>query len=256
MRILVSNDDGVFAPGLSALVTALQAVGEVVVVAPDRERSAISHAITMHKPLRAQPVNIAGCTGWAVSGTPADCVMLGLRELLDEPPDLVVSGINRGANLGEDVWYSGTVGAAMEGAMAGVPAMAVSVVARVEVDFRAAAQFAAQLATGVVNRLEPDLMLNINVPNLAPEAITGVELCRQGRRHYQTAFERRSDPRGGTYYWLGSGCPQDELTPGTDVAAVEAGRIAVTPVSLDLTREGVLDSVHGWLGDELELLPH
>ncbi|NUQ01106.1 MAG: 5'/3'-nucleotidase SurE [Armatimonadetes bacterium] len=247
MRILVTNDDGIHAAGLVALVRALRDVGEVTVVAPERERSAVSHAISLHDPLRAWPVSFEGAPAWAVNGMPADCVLLGSRELMEAPPDVVVSGINRGANLGEDVWYSGTVSAAMEGTILGFPAVAFSVCCGREApDFRAAAIAATQLVPLAAEHLPDDTLLNVNVPNLAPERIEGAELCHQGRRRYQTTFDKRIDPRGGIYYWIGTGDPQDEPLPGTDVGAVAARRIAITPIRLDLTAVDSLEALADW----------
>lgn len=256
VRILVTNDDGIFAPGIIALALALREVGEVTVVAPDRERSAVSHAITMHDPLRAKQVPFAGdLPAWRVTGMPADAVLLGAKELMPEPPDVVVSGINHGANLGEDIWYSGTVSAAMEGAILGFPAVALSCVLRgpwerTEPDYRAAALAAQYLVPLAAEQLPGDVVLNVNVPNVPPEQLAGLALCRQGRRRYQTTFETRRDPRGGTYYWLGSELPLDEPVPGTDVAAVQQTMIAVTPARLDLTDEptrgDLAGCVAGW----------
>jgi 5'-nucleotidase len=250
MRILVSNDDGIEAPGLRALAAALREVGEVVVVAPDRERSAVSHAITMYDPLRAVRADFDGLRAWAVSGMPADCVLLGCRELLDAEPDVIVAGINRGDNLGEDIWYSGTVSAAMEGAILGVPSVALSVATAApggSYDYRAAAAFARLVVPLAAKNLPADVMLNVNVPNSPAEAIAGVVLARQGRRRYQTTFDKRQDPRGGTYYWLGAERPLDERAEGTDVTAVRDGFVAVTPVAVDLTAHGLFEAVAEWL---------
>jgi len=251
VRILVTNDDGIEAPGLRALVAALRELGQVTVVAPDRERSAVSHAITMYDPLRAVPCEVDGVPAWAVSGMPADCVLLGVRELMAEPPDLVASGINRGANLGEDVWYSGTVSAAMEGAILGVPSVAFSVAnmdGASEYDYRAAALWAARIVPLAAERLPAEVILNVNVPNLPPEQVTECAVCRQGRRRYQSTFDKRLDPRGGTYYWLGGEMPLDPHEPGTDVTALREGRVAVVPVSLDLTAEAAVAEFAEWLG--------
>lgn len=250
MRILVTNDDGIDAPGLRVLAAALRPLGEVVVVAPERERSAVSHAITMYDPLRAWRADFDGCIAWAVSGMPADCVLLAVRELLAAPPDVVASGINRGANLGEDVWYSGTVSAAMEGAVVGVPSIAVSTAAMGPTDhwdYRAAAEWAQRLVPLAAERLAPGTILNVNVPNLPPEQIAGARLCRQGRRAYGGAYDKRQDPRGGTYYWLGSDLPRDEPADGTDVTALYARQVAITPVSLDLTDYRALGELAAWI---------
>ncbi|MBI2301195.1 MAG: 5'/3'-nucleotidase SurE [Armatimonadetes bacterium] len=247
MRILVCNDDGIRAPGLRALVVALAEVGEVVVAAPERERSAVSHAITMHKPLRAHRTEVAGATAWAISGTPSDCILLAIRELLDAPPDVVAAGINRGANLGEDAWYSGTVAAAVEAALLGVPGIAFSVTAFQDLDWTAAADYARHLTPRVAAQADRELVLNVNVPNLPPDRIAGWELCTQGRRGYATDFDRRRDPRGGDYYWLGTGSPRDEPVPGTDLAAIAAGRIAVTPLSVDLSAPCDPAAIRAWM---------
>lgn len=253
MRILVSNDDGIHAPGLLALVRALRDVGEVTVVAPERERSAVSHAISLHDPLRAYEVAYeGGLPAWAVNGMPADAVLLGARELMPEPPDVVVAGINRGANLGEDVWYSGTVSAAMEGTILGFPAVAFSVCCYDQPpDYRAAALAASQIVGQAADKLPDDVLLNVNVPNVSPQKIAGLEVCRQGRRRYQTTFDTRRDPRGGVYYWIGTGDPQDAPKPGTDIGAVAANRIAVTPIRLDLTAVDCFAPLQDWLGEEL-----
>lgn len=224
-------------------------MAELTIVAPERERSAVSHAISLHDPLRAWQVGYeGGLTAWAVNGMPADCVLLGAKELMPEPPDLVVAGINRGANLGEDVWYSGTVSAAMEGSILGVPSVALSVCCGgAAPDFRGAALFAARLAPLAAARLSPDTVLNVNVPNLPPEQLRGAEVCRQGRRRYQTMFDKRTDPRGGVYYWIGTGDPQDTPLPGTDLGAVAAHRISICPIRLDLTDTAAADGLQTWL---------
>jgi len=234
---------------LLALARALRDVAELTIVAPERERSAVSHAISLHDPLRAWPVAYdGGLTAWAVNGMPADCVLLGAKELLPEPPDLVVAGINRGANLGEDVWYSGTVSAAMEGSILGIASLALSVCCFDQPpDFRGAALFAAKLAPLAAAHLSPDTVLNINVPNRPPEQLRGVEVCRQGRRRYQTVFDKRTDPRGGIYYWIGTGDPQDAPLPGTDLGAIAGDRISVCPVCLDLTDTAAAAGLRDWL---------
>jgi len=254
MRILVTNDDGVFAAGLQALAAALEAVGEVTIVAPEREQSAISHAITMHKPLRVREVQVNGRTALVTNGTPVDCVLLAVRKLLAEPPEVVIAGINRGANLGEDILYSGTVSAAMEAALLDLPAFAISVVTRRVRDFTPAARFAAALAPCLVEHpLPPRTFLNVNVPDCAWEEIRGVRIVRQGFRNYRSTYEERQDPRGDTYYWIGGELPVDEPVPGTDIAAIREGYIAVMPVQLDLTAHAFLEELVGW---QLERLVH
>jgi len=258
MRILLTNDDGVHAEGLLAAKRALDAVGEVVVVAPDRPRSACGHSITLHKPLRVSTVTLAdGSSALATSGTPSDCVTLAVLDLLkDARPDLVVSGINHGPNLGWDLTYSGTVSAAMEGAILGMQAVSISVAWRLvrmieeeegpapPIDFTPAAAFVAVLARELMRRpLPPHTLLNVNVP---PRPPSGVEITRQGIRRYPGKVERRIDPMGRAYYWLGGDDPQDQMEEGTDVNAVAEGRISVTPIQLDLTDHALLRELEGW----------
>jgi 5'-nucleotidase len=246
-QILVTNDDGIFAEGLTALRDALSAVGEVTVVAPERPRSASGHAITLHKPLRMERVRMPwGGEGYAASGTPSDCVVLGIYSLMPHC-DLVVSGINLGPNLGEDLTYSGTVSAAMEGAICGRPAIAVSVADYEKPDYGFPARFAAKLARQVLDHgLPPDIVLNVNVPNLPEEEIMGVAITRQGKRRYEGRVERRQDPRGRDYYWLGGEVIQDIDGEHSDGEAVREGRISVTPIHLDLTSYAVAKTLEQW----------
>jgi 5'-nucleotidase len=233
VAILLSNDDGVSSEGLAALRDALAPVDEVWIVAPDRDQSAVSHSLTLQRPLRIEQLD---ARTFAVDGTPTDCVNLAINGILRERPRLVISGINRGANLGDDITYSGTVSAAMEGTLLGVPAIAVSLVGRDRFDFSAAARFTRELVMTVVrDRLPPDTLLNVNVPDLAPDAIKGFALTRQGKRRYGDAIVEKVDPRGKKYYWIGG----DQLSfvdaEGTDFTAVEQGLISITPLHLDLT---------------------
>jgi 5'-nucleotidase len=243
---------------LLAVKQALQRVGEVTVVAPDRPRSACGHSITLHKPLRVSTVTLAdGSPAYAASGTPSDCVTLALLDLLrDARPDLVVSGINHGPNLGWDLTYSGTVSAAMEGAILGMQSFSISVAWRLvrmveeeegpapPIDFAHAAAFAALLAREIDRRpLPPHTLLNVNVP---PRQPSGVEITRQGIRRYPGKVDRRIDPMGRAYYWLGGDDPQDQMEEGTDVSAVAEGRISVTPIQLDLTDHALLRELRGW----------
>ena len=240
MNILVTNDDGIYSPGLEALAEGLRALGEVVVVAPDREKSACSHSLTMHRPLRIQEVRPRV---FAVDGTPADCVNVAVHGLLkDDRPVLVASGINLGANVGDDVTYSGTVAAAQEGAMLGIPALAVSVNARADFRFEAAVEHAVRVA-GLLLRDGPAgcRFYNLNVPNLSPAEIRGVRWTRLGRRVYWDALEERVDPRGRSYYWIGGSQEagmRDE--PGTDMRALLEDCVSVTPLRLDRTHEECL----------------
>jgi 5'-nucleotidase len=241
-NILVSNDDGIHATGLSRLAAALAAVGEVYVVAPDRERSAVGHALTLHRPLRVEPL---GPRRFAVNGTPTDCVNLGILGMLPVRPDVVVAGVNAGSNLGDDVTYSGTVSAAMEGRLLGVPAVAVSLAGAVEApDYRPAARAAADLVRHLLARRGDGVpLLNVNVPPGRPR---GFRVTRLGRRVYSDKVIARRDPRGKLYYWIGAGRPAWEAGDDTDVAAVEAGYISVTPLSLDLTSYDGLSALRTW----------
>jgi 5'/3'-nucleotidase len=237
--ILVTNDDGVHAVGLGALAEALTPLGEVYVIAPDREQSAVGHALTLHRPLR---VDRLGERRFAVNGTPSDCVNLGVLGLLPEPPVLVVSGINHGSNLGDDVTYSGTVSAAMEGTLLGVPSIAFSLVDGG--DFAAAANVARLIAArALVEGLPPKTLLNVNVPPGMPR---GVRVTRLGHRVYSDKIVEQSDPRGRTHYWIGAGEPRWEALEGTDMGAVHEGHVAITPLHLDLTDHRALAQMTTW----------
>ncbi|MCX5757326.1 MAG: 5'/3'-nucleotidase SurE [Candidatus Hydrogenedentes bacterium] len=238
--ILVTNDDGVRALSLEALASALEAVGEVHVYAPDRQQSAVGHGVSLHRPLRVTPME--GRDQWfMVDGTPTDCVMLAVRNLLGRRPDLVVSGINPGANLGDDVTYSGTVAGAYEGMLLGVASFAISNVSYVPKYFEAAGRFAAKLARHILEHgVPPDTMLNVNVPDAPYEKLSGVAFTRMGRRDYQDEIVRRLDPRGGMYYWIGGAEPSHVAELGTDFEAIEHNRISVTPLHRDLTNHAAL----------------
>ncbi len=249
MNILVTNDDGIHAEGLLALKSALERSGKVYVVAPDRPRSACGHSITLHKPLRADEVRLRdGSTAYASNGTPSDCVSLALLGLIEEPIDLVVAGINRGPNLGWDLTYSGTVSAAMEGAIMGVQSFAISVTAdRTDVDYTPTASFAAWLAALLQEqRLPADTLLNVNVPALPIDQIKGVRITRQGQRRYTGNVVKRLDPSGRAYYWLGGDTVVDKLDEGTDVKAIADGYISVSPIHLDLTDYNTLREMFSW----------
>ena len=229
--ILASNDDGIQSSGLASLVEALKAIDDVIVVAPDRERSAVSHALTLEHPLRAEEVQ----PGWiAVNGTPTDCVNLALNGLLAEKPWLIVSGINRGPNLGDDITYSGTVSAAMEAVLLGVPGVAFSQVGKLKFHYQAAARFAVRLVSQLKrDGLPPDTLLNVNVPDLPRPG--GFAITRQGKRRYGDAIVQKDDPRGRKYYWIGGTELDFEDEPGTDFSAIRDGLVSVTPLHLDLT---------------------
>jgi 5'-nucleotidase len=237
--LLVTNDDGIHAAGLAALAAALEELGDVHVVAPEHEQSACGHALTLHRPLR---VDRLGERRFAVNGTPSDCVNLGVLGFLPERPVLVVSGINHGSNLGDDVTYSGTVSAAMEGTLLGVPSVAVSLAPGG--DFAEAARIARLIAMRVLVEGLPDkTLLNVNVPAGPPR---GIELARLGHRVYDGKIVEQADPRGRTHYWIGGGPPQWSALEGTDMGAVHDGFVAVTPVHLDLTHHRALAQLASW----------
>ncbi len=258
MKLLISNDDGISAMGVRSLANGLAAAGhEVFVVCPDGERSATGHGLTLHQPIRAEPVESIfhpTIRAWACSGTPADCVKLALWSLLDGMPDLVLAGINHGANLGTDVLYSGTVSAAMEGLIEGIPGIAMSLTsygASGARDFSAAATFAQSLVAQIAAEPLPEAMLlNVNVPPGEATTIAGVALTRQGIRRYIDVFDKRADPRGKTYYWLAGEViedieqPPDLATPmPTDVQAIRDRLISVTPLQYNLTSRPGLDKL-------------
>jgi len=245
MQILLTNDDGVTAEGLAALKRALSPRWDVVVVAPDREQSATSHALTLDRPLRTRRLDDRT---FSVDGTPTDCVMLAVYgDLLDRKPDLVVSGINHGPNLGDDVTYSGTVAAAIEGTLLGIPSVALSITAWADLRFDAAAEFSVRLIRTILSKRMPeDTLLNVNVPNLPPEQIRGVRTTSLGRRTYRDAVVRGTDPRGKPYYWIGAQDPSWAGGPESDFAAIEEGYISLTPLHLDLTNHTALPVVSQW----------
>lgn len=250
MKILLTNDDGIYADGLHAAWRALKEVAEVFVCVPDRPRSAVSHGITMHKPLRAHVVNTADGIAYTSNGTPADCVPLALMQLMPDAdfgaPDLVVSGINLGPNLGDDVHYSGTVAGAMEGMLNGIPSMAVSLADWSNADWRAAASFCAEFAVKMKGLTLPrDTFININVPNLPPEQIAGVRVTAQGSRRYKGDITRYEAPQIGAYYWRGGEVIDREEPEDTDILAVKNGYIAVTPLHVDLTNRDAFSILQG-----------
>jgi 5'-nucleotidase len=249
MKLLISNDDGIYALGVRSLANTLAAAGhDVFVVCPDRERSATGHGLTLHQPIRAEQIESIfhpKIKAWACDGTPSDCVKLALWALLDSPPDLVLSGINQGANLGTDILYSGTVSAAMEGTIERIPSIAFSLTSFTHKDFQVAANFARSLVSQLEKEPLPQLMLlNVNVPPVPHSEITGVVFTRQGIRRYVDVFEKRVDPRGKNYYWL-AGELLEEVEPEpdlhlpqdipTDVEAIRQNCITVTPLQYNLT---------------------
>jgi 5'-nucleotidase len=237
--LLLTNDDGVHAAGLGALAQALADLGDVHVVAPEREQSACGHALTLHRPLRVVPVRDRW---WAVNGTPSDCVNLGVLGFLPERPVLIVSGINHGSNLGDDVTYSGTVSAAMEGTLLGVPSLAVSLVEGGDVE--AAGRIARLVAMRIlVDGLPRKTLLNVNVP---AGAVKGIRVTRLGHRVYSDTIVEQADPRGRTHYWIGAGSPRWDDLDGTDMGAIHDGFAALTPLHLDLTNHRVAAAMADW----------
>lgn len=245
MYILISNDDGYQAPGLLCLAQALAAIADITVVAPDRNRSGASNSLTLDNPLR---ITQAENGFYHVNGTPTDCVHLAITGLLDREPDMVIAGINAGANMGDDVVYSGTVAAAMEGRFMGLPAMAVSLGGT---DFKHYAT-AAKVAVGLVQKLQvntlpPNIILNVNVPDVPWEELKAFDATRLGNRHKAEPAIKHVDPRGRDIYWVGPAGPEQDAGPGTDFYALRNKRVSVTPIQVDLTRYAALNQVAKWL---------
>ena len=246
MHILISNDDGYRSPGIRCLAEAVGSVAEVTVVAPDRDRSGASNSLTLDSPLRARRAN----NGFTyVEGTPTDCVHLAITGLLEKEPDMVVSGINAGANLGDDVIYSGTVAAAMEGRFLGLPAVAVSMVAAQPEHFSTAAQVVLELLERIRNQpVAANTILNVNVPDLPYEELKGWQVTRLGHRHKSEPVIRQTDPRGRPIYWVGPAGSEQDAGPGTDFHAVRHGYVSITPIHVDLTRHEAIDALRTCLG--------
>ena len=246
MRILVSNDDGYFSPGIALLAERLAPLAEITVVAPERDRSGSSNSLTLDRPLAVR----RAANGFRyVNGTPTDCVHLALTGLVDPAPDLVISGINLGANMGDDTIYSGTVAAATEGFLFGIPSLAISLASKAGRHFETAAAVAAQLVERFTRSpIREPVLLNVNVPDLALAELGGIEVTRLGRRHKAEAVVRMQTPRGETGYWIGAAGDAQDAGPGTDFHAVAAGRVSVTPLQLDLTFHPQLALVGEWLG--------
>ncbi|OLP18953.1 5'/3'-nucleotidase SurE [Leptolyngbya sp. 'hensonii'] len=263
MKLLVSNDDGIFAQGIRSLANIFAEAGHnVTVVCPDQERSATGHGLTLHQPIRAEKMEgifHPSVTAWACSGTPADCVKLALWALLEGPPDFVLSGINHGSNLGTDVLYSGTVSAAMEGTIEGIPSVAFSQTSYTSREFQTAAAFAKMLLEQMAAQPLPEpVLLNVNIPAVKPEEITGVAMTRQGIRRYLDIFEKRVDPRGKTYYWLAGELLEEVAEESdldwvnqipTDVEAIRKNLITITPLQYNLTSNLVLEHLQKWQFD-------
>ncbi len=245
MKMLVTNDDGIAAPGIKALAEALKELGDVTVVAPDRERSAVGHSLTLHSPLRVFELR----DGWyAVDGTPTDCVNMGIHSLLPYKPDLVVSGINHGGNMGDDITYSGTVAAAMEANLMGIPALAVSLATFGPTGhFSDAARVAVHVVREILRQgLPTDTFLNLNVPNLPYGDIKPIRITRQGKRSFVGKIVDKTDPRGRKYYWIGSEEPSFLDDEGTDFNAVGNGHASITPLHLDLTNHRAMETLKQW----------
>ncbi len=245
MRILLSNDDGYFAPGLACLAEALSAIAEVTVVAPERDRSGASNSLTLDRPLHLHKAHNGF---YYVNGTPTDCVHLAVTGMLDTLPDMVVSGINAGANMGDDTIYSGTVAAATEGFLLGIPSLAVSLNSASSKNFSTAARVAADMVQRFKdNKFHEPVLLNINVPDISYEELKGMEVTRLGRRHKAEAVVKSQTPRGETVYWVGAAGPAQDAGEGTDFFSIQHDRVSLTPLQIDLTRYGQMNAVKDWL---------
>jgi 5'-nucleotidase len=237
--ILVTNDDGVYAPGIRALFDAVRILGRAVIVAPEQDKSAVSHSLTMNRPLRVRELDVDIYT---IDGTPTDCVTIGMNKVLPRRPDLIVSGINPGPNLGDDISYSGTVSAAIEGTMYGIPGLAFSLTGEAPFDFTVAADVAWKLASMALQFKLPDkTLLNVNVPHCAAAEMKGIRFTRQGQRVYENAIQETFDPWHRKHYWIGGGTVQWSDSDNTDEQAVRRGYISVTPIQLDLTNHAGID---------------
>lgn len=245
MHLLLSNDDGIHALGLKLLADALSQMGKTTVVAPNRNRSAASNSLTLDRPIRAQKMS----DNWySVDGTPTDCVHLGITGLIDEEPNIVVSGINAGANLGDDVIYSGTVAAAMEGRFLGLPAVAISITSFQPSYLEDAARVSYKLISKLTStQLPNDVIININIPDLPQEELKGIQTTRLGNRHKAEPVIQSEDPRGKPIYWVGAAGPEQDSGPGTDFHAIKNGYISVSPMHLDLTHYKAMQEVADWV---------
>jgi 5'-nucleotidase len=244
--ILITNDDGVYSPGIQLLAKRLKALDDVVIVAPDRERSAAGHSMTLHRPLLIEQLKDGV---YSVNGTPTDCVNIAVKGLLGATPKLVVSGINKGPNLGDDVTYSGTVAGAIEALILGIPSFSISLSARENFRFGDAAEVGVQVARMVLDRgLPKGTLLNVNVPNVSVPEMKGTAITRLGKRVYHQMTVERVDPRGKKYYWIGGGEPDWEHDPGTDFDAIDKGMVSITPLHLDMTDYAAFDSLKSAAG--------
>jgi 5'-nucleotidase len=248
MRILLTNDDGVYAPGIAALKKYASRIGEVTVVAPDVERSATAHSITLDRPLRVREVFLGDVLhGYSVDGSPADCVKIGVKRILDEAPDIVLSGINPGANVGINVLYSGTVAAALEGAILGITSFSVSTAEAKKPDYDASASLACSIISRILTDRPPSgTLINLNLPACRPDQIRGIAIAPQSTVSYQDDFDVRMDPRGGRYYWMTGEMLMNELPPESDMRLLEDGYVTLTPLQYDLTDSAMLQKAQHW----------
>ena len=247
MRILLSNDDGYFAPGLACLAEALSTIAEIIVVAPERDRSGSSNSLTLDRPLSLRQSHNGF---YYVNGTPTDCVHLAVTGMLDVLPDMVISGINSGANMGDDTIYSGTVAAATEGFLLGIPSLAISLVDASGENYVTAAKVAVDMVQRFQKQgIEAPVLLNINVPNVKYEQLQGIEVTRLGRRHKAEPVIKSRSPRGETVYWVGAAGPAQDAGEGTDFHAIQRHRVSITSLQIDLTHYGQLDLIKNWLQD-------
>ncbi len=246
--ILVTNDDGIFAAGIFALWEAMQDIGDVIVVAPDIEKSAVGHAITISDPIRIKKIKSSnGYGGFAVKGTPADCVKIAGQALLNKPPDIVISGINHGANVGSNIIYSGTVSAATEGTMLNIPSIAISLNSIKGGNFDSSKKVAKEVVTAVIKNGLPDgVLLNVNVPNVAPNEIQGYKITKQGNIFFKDRFEKREDPRGQIYYWMTGEIIDEDSDSKYDGSALHENYISVTPIHYRLTNESFIPNLKKW----------
>ncbi|MGE5397949.1 MAG: 5'/3'-nucleotidase SurE [Chitinophagales bacterium] len=260
MRFLLTNDDGWHSKGIQVLAAALKEIADISIVAPDRERSATGHSITVFKPLMVAKIDRPDLAPevYTVSGTPVDCVKMAVSTLLKEKPDMVISGINNGPNLGTDVLYSGTVSAAVEGVIMGVPSLAVSLASyKPDEDYEFSARFTRAICRQLINDgIQKDILLNVNIPAIAREQIKALRITRLGKRNYENTFEERKDPRGRHYFWLGGDVVQEDQEPDSDVTAVAEGYISVTPIHFDLTDYRIINEFRNRYHDFINHVPN
>jgi len=247
-QILITNDDGIYAPGIYALAQSLKDIGNITIVAPETEKSAAGHSITISDPIRIQEIELDGeLSGYSVKGTPADCVKLAVQSIMSSPPDIVVSGINMGANVGYNIIYSGTVSAATEGTLLGIPSLAISLDSIARGDFSGSKIIAAQITENILeNSLPEGTLLNVNVPNISYNNISGFRLTSQGKVGFRDWFERREDPRGRIYYWMSGQIEDRDTDPEVDSVALKDGFISVTPIHYELTNKNFLSELSNW----------